>query len=278
LRGRLSTGIEAYKQALDLYRQMGDARGMARILARLGRALLDCSRLAESKDVLYEGLRLATEHREPLSIAYAAGGLATLAHLTGDDQEAERRYEQAIAIRHELGDLLAEAYTRLRLGMHYVRAGRFDDADREFRQARTLRHAHGAKSESSLLLRGMAELALARGDVLSASDLAEQAVAAVGEADMIARATHNATLARVRAVQGRGEEADALFQRSLQVLEEREYPIDLALTLLKYGEALLQLGQAQRAQPLLERARGLFAGMGATRFVNEVDARLAVVA
>ncbi len=274
LRGKLTTAHAAYRQAFELYREMNDGQGMARTMARLGRSLLDNGRLGESQEVLSEAMRLSREHREPLSDATAVTGLAILAHMTGDDAEAVRRFEEAIAIRHDLGNLLSEAYTRHRLGMYYLRVGRLDDAETQFRSARALRRAHGVKGESSVILRGLAEASLARGDLLSASEQAEQAMAVLGEQDALARATHGATLAKIRAAQGRRDEAEALFKRSLEILEAKEYPIDLALTLLRYGEALLVLNEPQRARTVLERARLHFAEMGATRFVNEVEARL----
>ncbi|MDR7417341.1 MAG: adenylate/guanylate cyclase domain-containing protein [Armatimonadota bacterium] len=274
LRGKLTKAHAAYREALEYYRTMHDGQGMARVMARLGRALLDNGRLEESRGVLTEALGLAVDHHELLSHAYASTGLGVLAHLTGDDAEAVRRLEEAIRIRHELGNPLSEAYTRHRLGMHYLRVGRLDDAEREFRTARALRLEHGAKSDSALLLRGLAEVYLARGDVLAAAEHAEQAIAALPETDIIALATHRATLGRIRAAQGRAEEAEALFTQSLETLERREYPIDLALALLRYGEALIMHGDTGRARVILGRARSLFEGMGATRFVHEVDARL----
>ncbi len=278
LRGRLTTAHAAYRQAFELYREMNEGQGMARTMARLGRSLLDHGRLDLSQEALSEALRLAREHHEPLSDANAVTGLAILAHLTGDDAEAQRRFEEAIRIRHDLGNLLAEGLTRHRLGMHYLRIGRLDDAEREFLAARALRRAHGVKGESSVILRGLAEVSLARGDLLSASEQAEQALAVIGEQDALARATHGATLGKIRAAQGRRDEAEAIFKRSLEIVEAKEYPIDLALTLLRFGEALLLLGEPQRARAVLERARTLFAEMGATRFVGEVDARLQLAA
>lgn len=274
LRGKFTRAHDAYRKALDLYRQLNDGQGMARVTARLGRALLDNGRLEESRGVLTEALSLATDHHEPLSNAYVLTGLGIYAHLTGDDAEAVRRFEEAITLRHTLGSLLSEAYTRHRLGMHYLRVGRIEDAERELRLARSLRRDHGATTESALILRGLAEVHLARGDLVTAAEHAEQALAVLPETDHIARATHRATLGRIYAAQGRADEAEALFRQSLEVLERREYPIDLALTLLRYGEALMMLQEPDRAGAVLERARGLFDRMGATRFVREIDMRL----
>lgn len=274
LRGNLSSAQAAYMDALDLYREMGDGQGMARTMAWHGRAVMNSGNFEEARTVLSQAVELARTHHERISESYALAALATLAHLTGDSATAVRRFHEAIALRQELGDPMAEAGIRRHLGMHHLRWGRLDEAEQEFQMALVLQREHGAKHESDMLLRGLAEVYLARGDLLAAAEHAERALAIVSEQDEIGRATLGATLGKIRAAQGRGEEAEELFRQSLETLERREYRIDLALTLLKYGEALLSLGQPERAQQALGRARDLFAGLGATHLVQEADARL----
>jgi hypothetical protein len=43
---------------------------------------------------------------------------------------------------------------------------------------------------------------------------------------------------------------------------------------MKYGEALVTLGHAERARGVFGQARQVFADAGATRFVEEIDAWL----
>jgi predicted ATPase/class 3 adenylate cyclase len=268
LRGKLTTAHDAYRQAFELYSRMEDGQGMARSKARLGRSLLDNGRVSEAQEVLTEARVLARRHHERLSDAFAVTGLAIIAHLTGADADAQRIYKEAIALRHELGNLLTEAYTRVRLATHYLRIGRLDDAEVEFKTAAALRTEHGMSSDSAMILRGLAEVALARGDLLAADEYAERAVAVLPDTDALAKATHVATLAKIRAAQGRRDESMALFEQSIGALEHREYPIDLALTLLKFGEALALLGDHGRSREVLGRSRELFAKMGATRFTQ----------
>jgi predicted ATPase/class 3 adenylate cyclase len=274
LRGKLSIAQGAYQHALALYRELDDGQGMARTMSWHGKAVLDSGNLADGARQLREALALSRAHHERLSEAHAIVGLAIHAHLAGDPDEAEHRFHEAIALRQEIGDPMSEAYIRRHLGMHYLRRGRFEEAEREFEAARRLRREHGVKSEAAVILRGLAEVHLARGDLILASDRAEEALAALPEADSVARATHAATLGKVRAAQGRAEEAEALFHRALETLEQREYRIDLALTLLKYGEALQMLDQHTRAHEVLRRARDLFAQLGATNLVRAAETRL----
>lgn len=274
LRGKLSTALGAYQHALALYRELGDGQGMARTTSWHGKAVLDSGNLADGAQQLREALALSRTHHERLSEAHAITGLAIVAHLAGDSDEAVRRFHEAIALRQEIGDLMSEAYTRRHLGMHYVRRGKLDEAEREFETARTLRREHGVNPEAAVILRGLAEVYLARGDLLTAADYAEEAFAALPEQDTIAKATHAATLGKVRAAQGRAEEAEELFRRALETLEQREYRIDLGLTLLRYGEALMMLNQPARAETVLARARDLLTQIGATNLASEAEARL----
>src|SRR3990170_8793644 len=98
----------------------------------------------------------------------------------------------------------------------------------------------------SVVLRGYAEVLRAKGDLLAAADYAERALAAIDpQGDPIGTATFGATLGKVRAAQGRAQEAESLFHHSVEILAASEYRIDLALTLQKYGEALRLQGKRQ---------------------------------
>jgi class 3 adenylate cyclase/tetratricopeptide (TPR) repeat protein len=276
LRGSLNKAHKAYRQALALYRELGNQQGAARTTAWLGRSVLNSGNLLEARTLLTEARTLARAHHERISEGASLTGLAILAHLTGDSPAAVAKYQEAIALWQAVGDHVSEVGARRHLGMHYLRYGRLDEAEAELLRADKIRRQHGAKTNSAGLLRALAEVALARGEVLTAAEHAEQALALLmPEQDEIAIATHSVTLAKIRAAQGRGEEAEELFRRGLAILEGQEYQIDLALTLLKYGEGMLLLGQDARARALLAQARESFETMGAGHFVEEVDRRLA---
>lgn len=267
LRGSLRTAEEAYRQVIELYREMDDGMGMARTMSWLGRAQISAGRLAEANATLAEALRLGREHHERISEAKTLMGLAILAHLEGRVDESIALHHQVINVVRDLGNPLDEAAVRRHLAMVYLRHGKIAEAEEEIRKAQAVRRQQGVKSESGPILRTLAEVLLAKGELLAAADNAERAVALIAGSDDISLATHTATLARVRAAQGRLDDAEALFRQSLGILEPQEYRIDLALVLLKSGEAL---GRRE----WLERARAEFTAMGATHFVREVERAL----
>ncbi|HXF83577.1 MAG TPA: tetratricopeptide repeat protein, partial [bacterium] len=268
LRGSLRTAEEAYTRVLELYQEMDDGMGQARTLSWLGRAQQQAGRLAEARRTLEQALQLGRQHHERISEAKTLMGLAIIAHLEGRSDESVALHHTVIKVVTELGNPLDEAAVRRHLAMVQLRRGRIAEAEEELRRAQAVRRRHGVKSESPQILRALAEVALAKGDLLAAADCAERAVALVNQADdEVGFATHTATLARVRAAQGRREEAEALFEQAVALLERQDYRIDLALALMKYGQAL-----GRRA--VLERARAEFAAIGATLFVVTIDRML----
>lgn len=274
LRGSLQTAEEAYRQVIELYREMGDGMGMARTMTWMGRAQVNTGRLAEAKRTLEEALRLGRQHHERISEAKALMGLAIIAHLQGRSAESVALHHQVINFWQELGNPIEESGVRRHLAMHYLRQGKIGEAEEEIRKAQAVRRQHGIKSESPMILRSMAEIVLAKGELLAAADLAERAVAALTDYDDISFATHRATLGKVRAAQGRAEESEDLFRRSLEHLETKDYRIDFALVLMKYGESLIMLEQPERARPVLERAQREFAAMGAMHFADVIERTL----
>lgn len=267
LRGSLRTAEDAYRRVLELYREMGDGMGQARTLSWLGRAQQQAGHLAEARATLEEALRLGRQHHERISEAKTLMGLAIIAHLDGRSDESIALHHKVIKVVAQLGNPLDEAGVRRHLAMVYLRRGRVSEAEEELRRAQAARRRHGLKPESPQMLRTLSEIALAKGELAAASDAAERAAALMTGEDEVGFATHTAALARVRAAQGRTAEAEELFRRAVALLERQDYRIDLALVLMKYGEAL-------ERREMLERARAEFAGMGATFFVDEIDRKL----
>ncbi|HEY6103466.1 MAG TPA: tetratricopeptide repeat protein [bacterium] len=278
LRGSLREAEEAYRSVIELYREIDDGMGLARTTTWLGRAILQTGRLAEAIPILEEGLALSREHHERISEASALMGLAIAAHLQGRGDESETLHKEVLKLLRGSGSRLDEAATRRHLAMVLLRHGKPDEAEEQVRKAQTLRREHGLKPESAQLLRTLAEITLAKGELLAAADYAERALALVPEIDEVALATHSATLAKVRAAQGRGEEMEALFRPALRTLETSEYVIDRGLTLMKYGESLQMLGRPAEARTVLVQARKVFAQMGAAYFVLLCEERLSAPA
>jgi tetratricopeptide (TPR) repeat protein len=80
-------------------------------------------------------------------------------------------------------------------------------------------------------------------------------------------------LGQIHAQTGHKAEADAAFQRSLEVLEDIQSRPELAQTLLAYGR-FRRGDNAREHRALIERALQLFEEMNATGWIEEARATL----
>ena len=65
--------------------------------------------------------------------------------------------------------------------------------------------------------------------------------------------------------------AEPLYQRSAQEFSIKRFVVEEAFALLAQGRCLTALERIEEADPPLRRAREMFANMGASALVGEVD-------
>lgn len=82
--------------------------------------------------------------------------------------------------------------------------------------------------------------------------------------------------ARGRVLGGSGdlEGAQAAFRRSADLLADLPLPYDRARTHFAWGQTLRRAGKRRDADPVLQAARDLYAGLGATTYVERCDREL----
>lgn len=102
--------------------------------------------------------------------------------------------------------------------------------------------------------RGLAEAHLALGELDVALEQAEIATAVVLPEDVYSQATTQRTLGLVLAANGRGEEAEVAFRRSLTLLEDTAYLPVLVATCERYADFLEKSGRVDEAIPPRARA------------------------
>ena len=125
----LTAAREAYRRALNLYREISNLQGVVRTTVRVGRCHANAGELHRAERVLVDALELAKQSNERISEAGAVVGLGIVAHMSGQSDVASRRYQDAIAIYLELGDLMGAASAHRYLGMHHLRMGAIDEAE-----------------------------------------------------------------------------------------------------------------------------------------------------
>jgi tetratricopeptide (TPR) repeat protein len=133
--GHLGEAAELTRQALDLWRILGDGPREAETLCRLARIqrLQDCPDAATRTALL--ALSVLRDRPEPAAEAAALLELAAACLAAGDHAVALRWYEQASAAYRHLGDAGGEAAARDGMGRALYALGRRAEAARLHRRA-----------------------------------------------------------------------------------------------------------------------------------------------
>ncbi len=103
MQGRFAQAEERLQQALDLYRESGDAYGIANVLNDLG-IVLDGMGMGEKAWQLYqEGLAIRRHINQPTGIGASLNNMGYFAYLHGEYQEAERLLKDTLMIQRDIG-------------------------------------------------------------------------------------------------------------------------------------------------------------------------------
>jgi predicted ATPase len=235
--------------------------------------------------------------------ASALTALATTFSKVGAFDQARNLYEQALAIQQAIGDRRGESVTLRNLGVGLINQGYVEDGRARVERSLAIARECGVRHAEGLTLCVLADARKNQGALGDARSLFEQALQALREVgDRPFEGLTLVNLAVVCTEEGRVEEAAALYEQALAVtrdsgdrrcesialmetgvLERRAGDLDEAERRLAEAEALLRetgdrvyegvclcrlghaaLARGRSAAPLVERARGLAAEVGAS--------------
>jgi tetratricopeptide (TPR) repeat protein len=125
LQGDQERGRSSLGEALALYRELEDKKGIANSLSNLGRIEMVRGDHDSTRTLLEEGLEVARESGDEWTIGYALNTRALWAHDQGDLEGANALWEEALALGRKLGDtvrvstvLHSMGYAQCVLGNH----------------------------------------------------------------------------------------------------------------------------------------------------------------
>ncbi|HET7857391.1 MAG TPA: AAA family ATPase [Gaiellaceae bacterium] len=205
-------------EARDLAEKSGAVASRGRVFLTWGRIYIFRGDLEQAEEAAQEAERLFTEAGAVWAVARALNDGAWAARARGDLAKGEKRFRESIRLLKPLGD-------------------------------------RAALCESQ---RGLAELLLQRGRVEEAERFAHDARETVGPQDVTSRATTTASLAMVRAAQGRDDEAEELFNEALATVADTDF-LEIQFEILKpFAEFLRARGRDEEASRLDERRAELW--------------------
>ncbi|MGW2563362.1 tetratricopeptide repeat protein [Streptomyces sp. NPDC001514] len=132
--------IAAYRQAADIFHQVGDQEGKAMALNNLGNALRRVGRIEDAIGALTQAVEISRQGDDQHSKAKVLGSFGRALEAAGRSDEAIAACTQAADIFRQLGDRRCEAAARDNLR----RMRRFSGAQNVWRSITgPLRRAHG---------------------------------------------------------------------------------------------------------------------------------------
>lgn len=127
--------IRMHEQALALYRELGDTRGMAQALVNLGGAYLSIGNYEQAILCLDQSLALARQRADGLLETEALTVLGELARYRGEYAQAQVLHEESLAVASKIGHLQQIALSLNNLGLVATRQGYFARAVQLHRQS-----------------------------------------------------------------------------------------------------------------------------------------------
>jgi class 3 adenylate cyclase/tetratricopeptide (TPR) repeat protein len=268
--------IEDLRRVMPAAQTVGDRALLLEGHMRLGTALFNVGRLAESERELVRCSDLAAESGHFRAKARADSLLGFVKYYRGDLAEAERLGTEA----HDLLDRTGDSYIQLqnyhKLAMYAIARGEPHLAEERLREGLPLALQIGGWIVPETYRR-LAEALVRQGRVSEAVECAALAAANAPEGDGYARP---AMLIADAIVKTARHEPAAIqrFNDAVRSLEDQQLAVDLGEARMALAWGLRAFGDPAGARSELERARETFARMDARGVVDQIDREIGELA
>lgn len=271
--GEVEDALAAYAASLEQADAAGDREGRIIALTGLGNMRTSQGRWSEARADYLAALASCTDADARLR-GQLYLNLANLATEQRDFEASRSWLQQAL----ELWDVLGTANHCVWLnnhGMLCMEEGDYVKAELAFTQA--LEHAPG-HLDRAMVLDNLADLTGRRGqydEALVFARRAEEHALAAGSPWALGLVyTDMGKIFRLRG----DANGVTFFEKALEICRERTYPLVEGLAHLEYGIFRREIGEREEAASYLERAREIFAGLGAQSFEKRALDALATLA
>ncbi len=278
VRGDYEATRRAWEASASLYRDLGLERRAAMVMHNLGIMYLDLGDYAAAEHHLRASLESSRASGSRRSEALDLGWLGKLAFVRGDYGRARLHLERALALDEE-GASEEWLWHRAWLGMTLEALGEVAVAKQVLLQAVKRGEEHADALQVREALYALADIHLRLGEVQAALQAGRQALALArreGKAERLALCY--ALMGEIHARSCASSWAEVEFRRALvligEVVQRGVHRFSQALILRRYGAALLRWGREEEGRQRLERARHIFARLGAKGELARVETLL----
>jgi DNA-binding winged helix-turn-helix (wHTH) protein/tetratricopeptide (TPR) repeat protein len=166
--GDLNRAEGMYREAIVVFRRVGDVEGLITASSNLGDVSLSRGNLDVAERALREALPGYKERGDKDGTALTLVDLAEIARLRGDLNPALGSYEKARTIAQEIDDKSAVAYALFGAGDVFLDQGNLEAAQHSYAESLTLRKENGEKQTVAETELAMARLSLEEGHAADA--------------------------------------------------------------------------------------------------------------
>ena len=240
--GRYRMARTLYDESLELYREQGDARGMAQALTNLGWIGWRLSDYQTARVRSEEGLTLHREQQDRRGMALALNNLGWVAQFRGEYAKAHSYFEEVLTLQRAMNDKRGVAFALNNLGGTLASQGDYARAIALLEDALVAFREVGDRHLTGFTLSRLGEAVHDSGDAERGAALAQESLPFLREIGAIwGLAFACSSLGRIVKDRGDYERAEALYEESLTLRRKIE-------DLFGVAESLGRLAELQRLQ------------------------------
>jgi len=253
-------------ESLQLYRELGDQRGIATTLYGLGRAALTRRDHTKAQTLADEALGIYRELGDKQSIAYTLESLVRVAFFRGDYARARSYGDKSLTLAREIGDNYLAGAVLLHLARMAINEGDQTTGQALLEEGLVHGREFGYKLVIAQSLSLLGQLALNQGDAATARTLAVESLELYKElGDQQGIAESLSALGMVEAHQGDLTAMRPLYEESLAVARKIGDQLAIASSLEGLAEVFAAQGRLVWATQLWGAVEAIRNTIGATR-------------
>jgi len=229
--GDYITARQRLEESLEIWRKLGDKKGLATVINNLGWIAAQLGELISASELSEESLTLHGELRDKRGMAVAFNNLAAVAYTQSEFALARSLQEKSLNLRQEIGDERGVAFATAMLGWFEVVQGNYEKAAALLESARAKLRELGDNMMMGFIVWILAQMALDQGDFDRAARLLEESSALIKDRDPQMLWLQ----ALVKQHEGDEQQAQELLKESLAKFRAWGYKWGIAITLYHIG-------------------------------------------
>lgn len=235
------------QEAQQIFNVLGDKRQVAVCMRQLAAIYRNLAEYHRAESYQKQALELMASLGDRSGVAKTVTGLAYIYLAQGKLDDALTTAHQAVTMNKEIGAASAIAWALQRLGIVYVALCEWDKAAQALDEALAYVEKYELLTVRAETYHGLAEVAIGRKDADTALLYVALGQAGLSEDDYFSQASLLRAQGQALALKGDGSAANCLLQ-SIKILEQHEYPAELAASYRVYADYLTTHGRDSEAR------------------------------